>query len=134
LDDVTLTAEAYSLTKAIADHLPQIRAQLASDLRAAYQGDPAATSISEILLCYPGMTAIIHYRLAHALYSLGARQLAKAHLIIGIQKKRRSCWRSTWGRLTTRTDGSCCRGPWRDAPGGVRRPGPGAGHLLPSSP
>lgn len=86
LDDITLTAEAYALTREFADLLPQIRARLASDLRAAYQGDPAATSISEILLCYPGITAIIHYRLAHALYSLGARLVAR--LISGIAHSR----------------------------------------------
>lgn len=70
--------EAHSIQKAIditskfAAQLPTIRARLFTDLQAAYQGDPAATSSSEILLCYPGMTAIIYYRLAHALYQLGA--------------------------------------------------------------
>jgi len=43
---------------------------LFSDLQAAYQGDPAATGISEILLCYPGVTAIFYHRVAHALWRL----------------------------------------------------------------
>ena len=59
------------MTNKFAAQLPAIRALLFTDLQAAYQGDPAATSASEILLCYPGMTAIIYYRIAHALLRLG---------------------------------------------------------------
>ncbi|MFZ4552622.1 MAG: serine O-acetyltransferase EpsC [Aquabacterium sp.] len=76
-DDHLLAEESRSITQAFASELPSIRALLVSDLQSAYQGDPAATSISEILLCYPGMTAIIHYRMAHALYRLGAPLLAR---------------------------------------------------------
>ena len=65
------TARPVEITTEFAASLPSIRARLFTDLQAAYQGDPAATSASEILLCYPGMTAIIYYRLAHALYELG---------------------------------------------------------------
>jgi serine O-acetyltransferase len=53
-----------------ANSLPKVRALLETDLLAAYQGDPAATSRSEILLCYPGVQALIHQRLAHELYRL----------------------------------------------------------------
>lgn len=63
---------AIAITQAFAAQLPAIRAVLVSDLQAAYQGDPAATSISEVLLCYPGISAVICYRIAHALYRLGA--------------------------------------------------------------
>lgn len=76
-DDPDLAEEARRITHAFAAELPAIRALLVSDLQSAYQGDPAATSISEILLCYPGMTAIIHHRLAHALHQLGAPLLAR---------------------------------------------------------
>lgn len=76
-DDAELTARARRITHEFAARLPGIRALLVSDIQAAYQGDPAATSASEILLCYPGMTAIIHYRLAHALYQLEAPLLAR---------------------------------------------------------
>jgi serine O-acetyltransferase len=75
--DVGLTERACLITQTFAAELPAIRALLFSDLQAAYQGDPAASSVSEILLCYPGMTAVIHYRLAHALYKLGAPLLAR---------------------------------------------------------
>ena len=48
--------------------LPEVRRQLQTDLVAAYQGDPAAKSIDEVILCYPAFTAISTYRLAHILY------------------------------------------------------------------
>ncbi len=48
--------------------LPEIRRQLGTDLIAAYQGDPAAKSADEIILCYPAFIAISSYRLAHVLY------------------------------------------------------------------
>jgi serine O-acetyltransferase len=72
-----LIQHANDITRTFASHLPAIRALLVSDLQAAYQGDPAATSISEILLCYPGTLAIIYHRLAHSLYTQGARLLAR---------------------------------------------------------
>jgi serine O-acetyltransferase len=75
--DLNLAERATEMTRTFAAQLPQIRALLVSDLQAAYQGDPAATSISEILLCYPGTIAIIYHRLAHALQLLGARLLAR---------------------------------------------------------
>src|SRR5687768_14414068 len=43
-------------------------ALLDSDIPAAFEGDPAARSIDEVLVCYPGITAIAHYRLAHELH------------------------------------------------------------------
>lgn len=80
--DADLARQANEITREFAAQLPAIRALLVSDLQAAYQGDPAATSVSEILLCYPGMTAIIDHRLAHALYRLGSPILAR--LIAGL--------------------------------------------------
>ncbi len=38
-------------------------------MRAAYEGDPAAHSVDEVLLCYPGIFAIIYHRIAHQLYA-----------------------------------------------------------------
>ncbi len=51
--------------------LPQIRAILATDVRAAYEGDPAARSYDEVIFSYPGLFAINVYRLAHLLHSQG---------------------------------------------------------------
>ena len=52
------------------DSLPQIRALLAGDAQAAYEGDPAATSPGEAIFCYPSMRAMLHHRIAHGLYRL----------------------------------------------------------------
>lgn len=68
---------AALLTRQFLAELPRIRALLVSDLHAAFQGDPAATSVSEVLLCYPGTIAIIFHRLAHALHRLGVPFLAR---------------------------------------------------------
>lgn len=77
-----LDARAREITGQFAAELPQIRVKLVSDLFAAYHGDPAASSISEILLCYPGISAIIQYRLAHQIYLQGVPLIAR--LISGI--------------------------------------------------
>lgn len=57
--------DAIELTRSFATQLPGLRGVLISDLRAAFVGDPAARNFPEILIGYPGMTAIIHHRLAH---------------------------------------------------------------------
>lgn len=57
--------------------LPGIRALLDSDVLAAFHGDPAARSVDEVLLCYPGIHAMIHHRIAHELYMLGVPLLAR---------------------------------------------------------
>lgn len=47
---------------------PEIRKTLATDIEAAYQGDPAAVSQAEVISCYPVIKALTNYRVAHALY------------------------------------------------------------------
>ena len=84
-----LQGKALRITREFTEQLPALRGLLVSDLQAAFQGDPAATSVSEVLLCYPGTIAIMHYRLAHALYLLGVPFLARmisdiAHTQTGI--------------------------------------------------
>ena len=69
--------EALSAVRSFAAALPAIRSLLDSDVMAAYQGDPAARSVDEVLLCYPGVLAMIHYRIAHQLYTLGLTLLAR---------------------------------------------------------
>ncbi|CDG85403.1 bacterial transferase hexapeptide family protein [Janthinobacterium agaricidamnosum NBRC 102515 = DSM 9628] len=68
---------ALAIVKRFALTLPRIRAQLDTDVEAAYHGDPAALSVDEVLLCYPGILAIIHYRLAHTLHKFGAPLVAR---------------------------------------------------------
>jgi len=70
-------ATAQAAVRAFAAVLPEIRRRLDSDVLAAYHGDPAARSVDEVLLCYPGVLAVIHHRLAHTLYRLGLPLLAR---------------------------------------------------------
>ena len=53
------------------EQLPEMRRILATDVEAAYYGDPAATSFGEIISCYPAIRAISNYRIAHQLLVLG---------------------------------------------------------------
>jgi serine O-acetyltransferase len=82
-------ARATPLVRELANRLPRVRAMLGADARAAYEGDPAATSPDEAVLSYPCLTALIHQRIAHELYAMGVplvpRILAElAHAETGI--------------------------------------------------
>jgi serine O-acetyltransferase len=68
---------AVHIVGTFAAALPEVRRLLDTDVRAAYNGDPAAYSVDEILLCYPGVQAVIHHRLAHVLYEMGAPMIAR---------------------------------------------------------
>jgi len=57
--------------------LAHLRELLDTDVLAAYRGDPAARSVDEVLVCYPGLHAMIHHRIAHQLYQLGVPLLAR---------------------------------------------------------
>jgi serine O-acetyltransferase len=81
--DDQLAARASAITRDFAAALPHIRALLVSDVQAAFAGDPAATSIAEIMLCYPGTIAILYYRFAHKLHQLGVPFLARLVSDIG---------------------------------------------------
>ena len=61
---------AKQKTMALLASLPRLRELLATDVQAAYDGDPAAQGLDEIILCYPGLQAITVHRLAHELYGL----------------------------------------------------------------
>jgi len=81
--------QAIQITREFAACLPKVRALLENDILAAYQGDPAAKSVEEVRVCYPGIWAITHHRLAHELYLLGVPLLARiiaelAHSATGI--------------------------------------------------
>lgn len=66
-----------AIIEELAARLPAIRKLLDSDLDAAFAGDPAAISVDEVLLCYPCIIALIHHRIAHELYQLGAPLVAR---------------------------------------------------------
>jgi serine O-acetyltransferase len=65
-------ASAEDITARFLAALPALRQTIALDVRAAYEGDPAASGIDEVLFCYPGTYAISVYRIAHALVREGA--------------------------------------------------------------
>jgi serine O-acetyltransferase len=63
--------KAIEITNAVIKKLPEIRNVLATDVEAAFNGDPAATSFGEIISCYPVIRTLSNYRLAHELHLLG---------------------------------------------------------------
>lgn len=68
------TREIYEKAEAIVTclikMLPQLRQTLETDVIAAYNGDPAATDIAEVITCYPAIKVLINYRVAHELYKM----------------------------------------------------------------
>jgi serine O-acetyltransferase len=82
-------ATAVEIVRTFSRSLAGIRGLLDSDVIAAYRGDPAARSVDEVVLCYPGILAMIHHRVAHQLYGQGLPLLARiiaelAHAQTGI--------------------------------------------------
>ena len=82
-------ARAPELATGLLETLPAIADMVADDVRAAFDGDPAATGFDEIILAYPGVMAVFTYRVAHALHVAGVplipRMLTEfAHLETGV--------------------------------------------------
>ncbi len=82
-------AHAQDVCLKFFERIPAVRAMVQTDLEAAYEGDPAATGMAEIIFAYPGLFAITVYRLAHELYALEVPMLPRimteyAHSITGI--------------------------------------------------
>ena len=67
-DDCDCKIKAEDVTQHLLEKLPRIRESLKGDVKAAYEGDPAAQSYEEIVISYPCMTAIATYRIAHELH------------------------------------------------------------------
>lgn len=89
IDSAAEALEVDRILGAFAASLPDIRRALDGDVEAGYANDPAARSVDEVLLSYPSLAAIIHHRLAHRLYRLGAPLVARviaeiAHADTGI--------------------------------------------------
>lgn len=81
--------EAIDFAEKLISKLPEIIETLKTDIKAAYEGDPAAVSVDEVILSYPAFTAISIFRLAHELYLLKAPIIPRmmteyAHEITGI--------------------------------------------------
>jgi serine O-acetyltransferase len=78
-----------TVTLALLRRIPAIRASLSKDVLAAFQGDPAANSVEEVIFSYPSIEAITTHRIAHELYREGVPMLPRimaehAHAISGI--------------------------------------------------
>ncbi len=64
-------AEAQVIAIRLLEMLPNLRRTLGEDVQAAFEGDPAAKNLDEIVFCYPGLAAITVFRIAHELFRLG---------------------------------------------------------------
>jgi len=69
--DNSCAEEARRVTTAFLGRLPAVRDELILDVQAAYDGDPAASSLDEVILAYPGMLAVTVHRVAHELHVMG---------------------------------------------------------------
>jgi len=69
--------QAAQIARDFLARIPSIRGRLALDAQAAYDGDPAAKSIAEIIYCYPGFYAVTVHRIAHELLKLGVPLMAR---------------------------------------------------------
>lgn len=68
--DVSLCSiKAEKIASEFIQFLPQLRNELHQDAEASYLGDPAATSIDEVIFTYPGLVSMLHHRIAHFLYT-----------------------------------------------------------------
>lgn len=88
-EPVDLAGLARGLSLDYLESLPEVRSLLDTDVRAAFEGDPAAANTEEIILCYPGVHAITVHRLAHPLYRMGIPLLPRimsewAHQMTGV--------------------------------------------------
>lgn len=69
--------KGFEITLQAMEQVPELRRLLADDVKASFDGDPAAKSYDEIIFSYPGIYAITVYRLAHVLYELGVPMLPR---------------------------------------------------------
>lgn len=81
--------QSHRISLAFIEALPKITALLTTDIRATLAGDPATKSPDEIIFCYPGLLAILIYRLAHELHQLSVPIIPRimtehAHSLTGI--------------------------------------------------
>lgn len=82
-------ADARQVCLDFLGRIPHVRDMVQTDLQAAYDGDPAATGMAEVIFSYPGLFAITVYRLAHELYALNVPMIPRimteyAHSVTGI--------------------------------------------------
>ncbi|MBR2122437.1 MAG: serine acetyltransferase [Lachnospiraceae bacterium] len=76
-DNLALETRADEITAEFMQRIPAIRALVDTDLEATIQGDPAASSKEEIILCYPGLLASTTSRIAHELFLLNVPMIPR---------------------------------------------------------
>ncbi len=69
-DSPICNRRSTEVTIKLLELIPEIRRKLGTDVRAAFQGDPAAHNTDETVFCYPGLDAIFIHRVAHELYKM----------------------------------------------------------------
>lgn len=70
IEYIVAKEKATDVTKLFLDELPEIKRLLSTDVKAIFDGDPAAKSFGEIIFCYPAMRALLNHRVAHVLLKL----------------------------------------------------------------
>lgn len=71
MDQATIDRDASRIALGFIDTLPEIKRVLLTDVEAMFNNDPAVENFGEIILCYPVVQAMVHYRVAHSLLKLG---------------------------------------------------------------
>jgi len=69
-EGIDFEADGQEVAIEFLHQLPRLRETLATDVQAAYDGDPACQNLDEVIFCYPGLEAVTVYRLAHELHRL----------------------------------------------------------------
>ena len=77
LEQESIHAEAEQVLRSLFEKLPKIRESIVTDIRAAYDGDPAAHSYAEVKMAFPGVLAIASHRIAHELYALNVPSIPR---------------------------------------------------------
>jgi serine O-acetyltransferase len=69
--DIDFEAKGQAMAIEFLKRIPELRRTLATDVQAAFDGDPACRTTDEIVFCYPGFAATTVYRIAHTMLRLG---------------------------------------------------------------
>ena len=82
-------AKSIGISSTLISNLPRVRHLLSTDVKAAYEGDPAADNADEVIFCYPSIRALTHHRIAHELYRADVPLIPRiisemAHSVTGI--------------------------------------------------
>lgn len=88
-EDCHVEEQAFNAVIHLLEQLPEIRERLKADVQAGFDGDPAASSVDEVIISYPAIRAIVTHRLAHELHRLGVPLIPRmwseyAHGLTGI--------------------------------------------------